>query len=98
MLLKIIILEKNLFVQHRRHFCMDFSISLTTFQQIQTFVALAAKQPFDIRVGNDRQSINGKDFMGMFSLDYTRPVNVHADCSADAFASFRKAALALQDY
>ena len=76
---------------------MSFHIRLTSFEQIRTFVALAARQPFDIQVGNDRQAINGKDLMGMFCLDYTRPVNVHADCSPDAFASFRKAALALQD-
>ena len=76
---------------------MDFSISFRTSQQIKTFVALASKQPFDIRVGNDRQNINGKDFMGMFSLDYSRPVNVHADCSADVFATFRRDVLALQD-
>ena len=76
---------------------MSFHIRLTSFEQIKTFVALAARQPFDIQVGNERQSINGKDLMGMFCLDYTRPVNVHADCSPDAFASFRKAAMALQD-
>ena len=76
---------------------MDFHISLTTFEQIQTFIALASRQPFDVQVGNERQTINGKDFMGMFSLDYSRPVHVHADCTGDAFAAFRKDALALQD-
>lgn len=75
---------------------MSFHISLTTFEQIKTFVALAARQPFDIRVGNDRQSINGKNFMGMCSLDYTRPLQVFADCSADEAAAFAKDALALQ--
>ena len=76
---------------------MDFHISLTTFQQIQTFIALASRQPFDVQVGNDRQTINGKDYMGMFSLDYSRPVNVHADCAGDDFEAFQQDALALQD-
>lgn len=76
---------------------MSFQLSLTTFEQIKTFVALAARQPFDIHVGNDRQHINGKDFMGMFSLDYTRPVKVYMDCSADEGAAFYKDAMALQD-
>ena len=76
---------------------MSFHISITTFEQIKTFVALAARQPFEIHVGNERQHINGKDFMGMVSLDYTRPVKVYADCSADEFASFQKAVLALQN-
>lgn len=76
---------------------MRFHIQLTSFEQIKTFVALAARQPFDVVVGNERQAINGKDLMGMFSLDYTRPVIVYADCSTDAFTSFKTAALALQD-
>ena len=76
---------------------MSFHISLTTFEQIKTFVALAAKQPFDIRVGNDRQTINGKDLMGIFSLDFSRPVHVQADCSADEAAAFRQDVLALQN-
>ena len=75
---------------------MSFNIYLTSLQQVKTFVEVAAKQAFDVRVGNDRQNINGKDFMGMFSLDYTKPVKVVADCSAEEFAAFQKAILALQ--
>ena len=68
----------------------EFHIVLSSFQQVQKFVSVAANQPFDIRVGNDRQHINGKDFMGMFSLDYTRPVRVSAHCSEDEFLHFRQ--------
>ena len=75
---------------------MSFHIRLTTSAQIKTFVALASRQSFDIRVGNDRQTINGKDLMGMFCLDYTRPVKVQTDCTGDEAAAFRKDALALQ--
>ena len=75
---------------------MSFHLSITSFDQIKHFVSVAARQPFDIRVGNERQNINGKDFMGMVSLDYTRPVAVQADCSADEFAAFRKDVLAVQ--
>lgn len=76
---------------------MRFHISFTNFEQIKTFVALAARQPFDVRVGNHRQSINGKDLMGIFSLDFSRPVLVQTDCSAEEAADFRRAALALQN-
>lgn len=76
---------------------MSFHIQLTTFEQVKTFVALASRQPFEIRVGNDRQCINGKDLMGIFSLDFSRPVRVQADCSADEAAAFCKDALALQN-
>lgn len=75
---------------------MSFHISFTTFEQIKTFVSLAARQPFDISVGNERQHINGKDFMGMCSLDFTRPLKVYADCSTDEAVAFRQDALALQ--
>ena len=74
---------------------MSFHISLTSFEQIKSFVALASRQPFAVRVGNDRQNINGKDFMGMASLDYSRPIQVHADCSDDEFAAFHKDAMAI---
>ena len=76
---------------------MGFHISLSSFEQIKTFVSLAARQPFEVRVGNDRQIINAKHLMGMFSLDFSRPLWVHADCSADEFAAFRQDVLALQN-
>ena len=67
-----------------------FEIELTSFRQVQDFVKLAAQQPFDIRVGNEWQSINAKDFMGMFSLDYSRPMRVCVECPQEAFESFRQ--------
>ena len=75
---------------------MSFHIRLTTFQQIRTFVALAAKQPFEVRVGNERQIINAKHLMGMICLDYSRPIKVQADCTPDEGAAFYNDALALQ--
>lgn len=66
----------------------EFHMELNSFEQIQSFVRLAAEQPFEIRVGNDHQRINGKDLMGMFSLDYERPVCVSADCDPESFSSF----------
>ncbi len=75
---------------------MSFNIWLTSYEQVKAFVGLAAKQSFDIHVGNDRQSINGKDFMGMFTLDFTRPVNVQVNCTDEECAAFRQQVLALQ--
>ena len=76
---------------------MSFHIILTTYEQIKTFVSLAARQSFDIRVGNDRQTINGKDFMGMCSLDFSRPLNVQIDCSAEEAKEFCRSAMAIQN-
>ena len=69
---------------------MEFQVVLSSFEQVQQFVAAAVRQPFDIRVGNERQHINGKDIMGMFSLDYTRPVRVCARCQEEEFLRFRQ--------
>ena len=76
---------------------MSFQVFLRSYEQIKTFVALASRQSFDIRVCNDRQSINGKDFMGMCTLDYSRPLKVQADCTDDEAVEFQKNVLALQN-
>ena len=68
----------------------EFHITIRSFQQIQSFVALAATQPFDISVGNEYQDIDGKDLIGMFSLDYSRPLRVKMHCSEEAFLQFRQ--------
>ena len=70
----------------------QFDIILHSFGQVQEFVKLATAQPFEIIVGNERQTINGKDLMGMFSLDYSRPVQVSASCSEEEFFRFRQEA------
>ena len=73
----------------------QFDIVVSTFRQVQDFVALAMVQPFEVLVGNDKQQVNGKSFMGMFTLDHTRPVNVTVRCSDEEFGRFRTAASAI---
>ncbi len=73
----------------------QFDIILRSFQQVQDFVALALQQNFDIQVGNDCQQINGKDLLGMFSLDYSRSLQVCARCKEEEFLPFQQAALAI---
>ena len=68
----------------------EFKISLHSFEQVREFVKIACKQTFPIAVGNEQQIIDGKDLMGMFSLDYSRPLTVRPDCSAEEFAFFRQ--------
>lgn len=70
----------------------EFHISLHSLRQVMDFVTLAMVQPFEISVGNDRQNINGKDLMGMFSLDYTAPICVRVRSSQEEFSSFRNMA------
>ncbi len=70
----------------------EFDIAIRSFHQVQEFVALAMVQPFEVLVGNDGQQINGKSFIGMFSLNYNRPVHVRVKCSNEEFDRFRQAA------
>ncbi len=73
-------------------FVHEFSIEIHSFQQVRDFVSLATVQPFRVLVGNDRRRVNGKSFMGMFSLDYSEPLMVRVDCQDEAFQQFRQAA------
>ena len=67
----------------------EFNISIRSFQEMQEFVSHATVQPFAVLVGNDVQQVNGKSFIGMVSLDYSRPLQVQADCDSQAVISFR---------
>ena len=70
----------------------EFHISIHSFDQVQDFVRLACQQSFDVAVGNDHQKINGKDLMGMFSLDYSRPLRVSMHCTEEEYLHFRQEA------
>ena len=70
----------------------EFRISIRSFAQVQSFVALATKQPFQVLVGSGENRVNGKNFMGMFTLDFSAPLQVQVDCDEGEFQKFRKAA------
>ncbi len=67
----------------------QFDIILRSFEDVQEFVEIATIQPFRVLVGNDRSRVNAKSFMGMFSLNYSEPVQVRADCSEEACEQFK---------
>lgn len=67
----------------------NFYISLRSFQDVQEFISMATVQPFAVLVGNEAQQVNGKSFIGMVSLDHTRPLLVQADCDMPAVEHFR---------
>ena len=68
----------------------EFHIAIRSFQEVQEFISLATVQPFPVLVGNDVQQVNGKSFIGMVSLDYTRPLLVQADCCEESLKSFQE--------
>jgi hypothetical protein len=68
----------------------EFNILVNSFQEVRDFVSIAMVQPFEVLVGNDRQQINGKSFMGMFSLNCQEPLFVRVMCSEEEFLRFRQ--------
>ena len=68
----------------------EFHIKIRSFQEVQEFISLATVQPFTVLVGNDIQQVNGKSFIGMVSLDYSRPLLVRADCDNQALHAFQQ--------
>ena len=68
----------------------EFNIAIHSFRLVKVFVALAMVQPFDVLVGNDKQQIIGNGFIGMFSLDYSRPLRVCVRCSDEELQRFQK--------
>ena len=71
-------------------FLREFHIFIRSFQEVQAFVSLAMVQPFEVLVGNGQKQINGKSFIGMFSLDYKHPLQVSVKCSEEEFLRFRQ--------
>ena len=69
----------------------EFNILVNSFQEVRDFVSIAMVQPFEVLVGNAQKQVNGKSFIGMFTLDYTRPLQVHVKCSDEEFGQFRTA-------
>ena len=69
----------------------EFDIRLRSFAQLQKFVSLATLQPFAVLVGNSHQQVSGKSFMGIVSLDFSKPIHVWAECSKHDSDGFRQA-------
>ncbi len=67
-----------------------FNIFIHSLQEVQDFVALAMVQPFEVLVGNEKTQINGKNFIGMFSLDYRHPLQVTMRCTEEEYLRFRQ--------
>lgn len=56
----------------------QFDISMHSFRQVRDFVNLAKEQAFEVRVDNGKQEVNGKNYLGMCSIDHRLPLHVSA--------------------
>lgn len=73
-------------------FMREFTVQFYSFQDVQEFVSLAGSESFPILVGNESYQVTGTSFMGMFSLDHSKPMRVMMDCSQEEFEGFRRKA------
>lgn len=76
----------------------EFTVRFYSFQDIQEFVTLAGMEDFPVLVGDDSYQVSGTSFMGMFSLDHTKPMRVMMDCPQEAFEGFRQKAQRFLDH
>ena len=66
----------------------QFTIRLRSFQDVQQFVTIAATLSFSITVGTPEYHVSATSFMGMFTLDYTRPLECTAACTDEQWEQF----------
>ena len=52
------------------------TISLTQVNQVQQFVHVVSKVPYDVDMVSGRYTINAKSLLGIYSLDLNRPLQV----------------------
>ncbi len=70
----------------------EFQIRLHSLSDVQAFVSLSTVQPFAVFISNSFQKINAKSFIGMFAVDYSKPVTVTMECEEQEYLRFRQAA------
>jgi len=73
----------------------EFEIRIRSVQDVLSFVDIATSRPFPVSVGNEFHQVNGKSFMEMFCLNFSRPLKATMDCSQEEYEQFRADAQAL---
>ena len=69
------------------------TISLTQVTEVQDFVNLVSRFPFEVDIVSGRYTVNAKSLLGIYSLDLSRPLQVliySDDCAElmDALKAF----------
>ena len=68
----------------------EFDIVFRSYDDVEKFVLLAARQPFAVFVENSWQRVDATSLMIMFSLDYRQNLKVTAQCGAGEFEIFHR--------
>ncbi len=62
-----------------------FNIMLKTINDVKDFVNIANKYNFDVDLTSGRYVVDAKSIMGIFSLDFNKPIKVEvhsSDCES----------------
>lgn len=73
----------------------EFSIRLSSVEEINQFIRLATLCPCDVHITSGTQTANAKSYMGIFSLDFAGPLQVTVHGPEDERDAFR---LAIEPY
>ena len=68
----------------------EFSIRLSSVEEINQFIRLATLCPCDVHITSGTQTANAKAYMGVFSLDFAGPLQVTVSGPEDERDSFRR--------
>lgn len=52
------------------------NIRLSTVDQVEKFVNIVNKAPYDVDLATSRYTVNAKSLMGVYSLDLSQPLKV----------------------
>lgn len=58
-----------------------FNIMLKTINDVKDFVNIANKYNFDVDLTSGRYVVDAKSIMGIFSLDFNKPIKVEVHSS-----------------
>ena len=56
----------------------EFTVKITTIDDVKKFVSTVIKFDYEIDLVSGRYAIDAKSIMGIFSLDLSKPIELHA--------------------
>lgn len=59
---------------------LEKNLVLSQLDDVKKFVDIASSKDYDIELLSGRYIVNAKSIMGVFSLDLTKPITMHAHC------------------
>lgn len=62
---------------------MNKKVNLSKVTAVKNFVQATCNAPFPVEVGSDRYLVDGKSIMGVFSLNLSKPVDIHFESDDD---------------